>query len=149
MQAKGAATFNLSVQQIPGHPQALSRGGIAMRWIVLGVIAVVPIAVHGQPTSRGSSELLLRDCNAAIRHIEGDREVSLMQAQNCISYIQGYRDAMDIARRIGKLVCVPGEARPSQLARVVVAYLQGNPRELHQDKAAGLHNALITAYPCK
>ena len=72
----------------------------------------------------------------------------MVSAAGCIGYVQGFREALAVAKLVGVLPCVPGKATNGQLARVIVKHLEENPQNLHHAKSAGAYAALIKAYPC-
>ena len=113
---------------------------------IVGAFAMTT-ATYGQ--TRPNSESLLRECSAAVRYMDGDKSRRLFDdLNNCIAYLQGFRDGLDTTNATGTVVCVPAEATPGLLARVVVKHLQDNPGQLQRDRMYGIFAALVVRYPC-
>jgi len=78
-------------------------------------------------------------------------------AVECFSIIKGVRDTSAIYKVIfdelgqndhTSNVCVPESVNSGQLARVVVKYLNANPKLLHLEETGLVLLALIDAYAC-
>ncbi|MNJ01850.1 hypothetical protein D3C73_1616130 [compost metagenome] len=51
--------------------------------------------------------------------------------------------------RKDEIFCVPTTVTYAQLVRVVVKYLQDNPKDLNKGRMTLVWQALMDAYPCK
>ena len=119
-----------------------------MRSLIWLLALAATTGTYGQ--TRPNSESLLKECAAAVRYMDGDKSRRLFEDLNhCVSYIQGFRDGLDTTNATGRVICVPPEATPGQLARIVVKHLQDNPSRLQQDRMYGTFGALVVRYPCE
>lgn len=116
----------------------------------LAIVGALAVTTHTHGQTRPNSESLLRECSAAVRYLDGDKSRRLFDdLNNCVAYIQGFRDGLDTTNATGTVICVPSEASPGQLARIVVKHLQDHPSKLQQDRMYGLFGALVVRYPCQ
>jgi hypothetical protein len=100
---------------------------------------------------RETSAELLKYCveeEKALNGVQPERALQVTYANRCMYYLDGFRDALDVAKG-PQVICFPQEASTEHLARVVVKYLRDNPSKLHLDKIIGTHTALREAYPCR
>jgi len=66
------------------------------------------------------------------------------KAGECVAYIQGIADSLYVQKRY-----CPSRSIYTQRTRVVIEYLENNPKVLDEDKMQLTINALVSAYPCK
>lgn len=108
-----------------------------------------------------TGETLLENCNQAIRVNENPETISLAtetKAMECMSYINGIMDVFGVWQVEANAVkgtmlpppaCIPEGATLLQLVRVVVKYLQDNPKDLNKPEGNLAMKALGDAYPCQ
>jgi hypothetical protein len=115
--------------------------------IPLLALAMVQTAEPIPEIHRGSH--LHQACLGSIRAQDNDsgKESAhdAYQSGVCISYINGFIDALDMANV--HAIC-PGNASYGTIARVYVAYMQSHPKEMDEAQSVGLTNALLDGYPC-
>lgn len=59
--------------------------------------------------------------------------------------IDGYQGTLDVK----SYICVPVSVKVSQLKRIVVKFLNANPKQLHLSARGEVWDALHEAFPCK
>ena len=115
------------------------------RWII-GLLALLAVTSAYADTITRSGESLLRQCSAAVRWMDGARDVNGEDLAYCGGYVQGFRDAVDMT---APAFCIPNQATSGQLIRVLVKYLQDHPKDLHLDEADLIKVAFMDAYRCR
>ena len=126
--------------------------------VVVIAINLLPTRSHAQQPQVTTGLDLLNKCQPAVdmaskdlTHFEG------LEAASCMGYILGMKDMLTMwhihSRGFGEegqiQMCVPNEATVAELVRVVVKFLNDNPTELHEQEAAVVVSAFVSAYPCK
>lgn len=111
---------------------------------------------------------VLRDCSLALdmaqndymeNVVKGTKPLPSKEQQNkttqCMNYVVGFKDALYVNQlyqeKSGKksAICLPYNNLNNELAvRVVLKYLQGNPKLLSQPQSALMFNAFYSAFPC-
>ncbi|QLG94782.1 hypothetical protein HZF02_23820 [Pseudomonas yamanorum] len=99
---------------------------------------------------------LLQNCKNMIaieKQFELDR-LSVLGAGQCLGVVQGVRNTLVTlanAKLISPVICFPGGGVLSngQTIRVVVKYLEDNPKDLNLDQSLLTMMALLDAFPCK
>lgn len=114
---------------------------------------------YGYTLSRVTGTRLLHDCRAAIKSRDVNPELSLEEdraADRCISYVQGVLDTNFIWRSIDERdhnrmlhYCIDEDASLEQVIRVLVKYLEANPKELSEAGWVCIQAALLKSCPCK
>lgn len=109
------------------------------------------IALHG-----GAAEAFLDSCSAVERvDFQTNQAVpkDAMAVSYCYGYILGIWDTREVMNAIvpdylKSPFCIPNNATPSQLAKVVLKYGKDHPEELNQAANLVVNNALRQAFPC-
>jgi hypothetical protein len=114
-------------------------------WVVLMTCgAVVPVQTMGQTTSHQDGNDLLPRCQQAVEAIDKTTLKDVNESFNagfCFGLVQGVSYA-------SADVC-PGEGVTfSQMERVVVKFLQDNPKKLNLNQSTLVQTALSKAFPC-
>ena len=97
---------------------------------------------------------LLNNCNAALRVFDNQSHAvdDLTKAGFCLGYISGARDTLifwQLTSPDAKRVCFPVNVSIPQLIRVVVKYLNENPKDLNMEEIFLVLPAFKNAFPCK
>jgi hypothetical protein len=126
-------------------------------------VFTVPCASYGQKTTQrspdemvafhgGSGSALLRQCQAAVRQMNGEKP-GVQEAPNatyCYGYVEGVVDAMTgFSLHQDTVYCILNTSDRYQLIRVVTKYLNDHPATLNNPAGALVSNAMIDAFPCK
>jgi hypothetical protein len=121
-------------------------------------------ALSASPKASAISEvnglMLLHQCRASIRVSNEDIPVStdeVAQSNHCLGYIQGVLDANGFWDAIDQRDNHPSRARYcmsehvtfEQVIRIVVKWLEANPKELDDSGYIAVHAALVQTFPCK
>lgn len=123
----------------------------AMRSLIALLILVCSLPAAAQR----DGNLMVRACHLAVDHENGQRlsEDQTTDALSCISYIAGFRDALQLVSQLGKsniAFCPPPDGlSATQAARVYVKYLDAHPEKLQEAPATLLALSLVEAFPCK
>ncbi|EKT4466791.1 hypothetical protein QEL93_002193 [Pseudomonas putida] len=91
---------------------------------------------------------LLSNCK---QFISDDRGFNAFQAGECTGLIRGVSNTVYFYSEVLKSddkFCVPDGVKNGQLARIVVKYLEDNPKILNDPDIALIWKALMDAYPC-
>jgi hypothetical protein len=94
--------------------------------------------------AQANGNALREDCEAAARKEMG------IAAGMCVGFINGYQQLavmMPPSAKI-KLACWPDGATPTQIAKIVVKYLDQHPEKLHLPAAQLVYDATQEAFPC-
>ncbi len=95
---------------------------------------------------RGS--YLFRACQGTIRFqdagVTGTNN-DAAKSQFCVAYIGGFLDGLEMAN--SHAICTRN-ATMGTIARVYVAYMEKNPKDLDVEMPVGMLNAIMGAYPC-
>ncbi len=130
------------------------------RLTFLIVVAAIPllIAPSGHALSGVTGTRLLHDCRAAIKSTDVNPALTLEEdraADRCISYVQGVLDSNNFWRFIdtrdhNKMLhyCIDKDVSTEQVIRILVKYLENNPKELSENGWVCLQAALLKSYPC-
>ena len=121
----------------------------------LAVVALAGMLGSGAAVARGpdGNELLV-ECQHYIKLVDGGtvRNDVHFDAGTCVGFVLGVANAVyyysDELKKDQKF-CVPDNASNSQLVRVVVKYLNDNPKILNEERMSLVWLALMDAYPCK
>ena len=99
---------------------------------------------------------LLRECKETLSSTYQGCEPAI-SSMHCLGYLDGLVDMNDIFKSnvlkspSQALICLPKDKQVTvgELARIVVKYLEDNPKQLHESAAALATVALGKAFPCK
>lgn len=113
-------------------------------------VAAIALAAWPIPCEARTGSELLSDCTAGLRTLAGESRQSSARAGACFAYLDGYVNAMAVARVMSNQVpvCMPNGVTIEQVARVVVKYLTDHPETLHFEAGALTGHALKSAFPC-
>ncbi len=125
------------------------------------VLAIVclPVALVWAEVADGNA--LLPQCSAAVEILDSPKKNHpsdlYEEAFHCTDYVNGVADMGRIVEDMAEppysvgrpLFCLPAAGPISQVVRVVLKYLQDNPKELHKDKGVLAVFALMKEFPCK
>lgn len=121
----------------------------------LVTVALVGVVLNGSSFAVNAAEIrsdgneLLSACKQFIKE-EGDFDA--FHAGKCTGLVRGVSDTVFFYRSILKkdeMFCEPDSITNGQRARIVVKYLEDNPKLLNQRDVALVWRALMDAYPCK
>ena len=117
------------------------------------------VAPHAEALSRVTGERLLHDCRAAIKSSDIKPALSIEEdraADRCIGYLQGAMDANEFWHSVDdrdhnamKHYCINKETSLEQVIRVLVQYLEANPKDLSETGWVCLQAAMLTSFPCQ
>ena len=99
---------------------------------------------------------LLRECKETLTTTYQSCEPAI-SSMHCLGYIDGLVDMNDIFKSSvlksssQALICLPKDKKVTvgDMARIVVKYLEDNPKQLHESAASLATVALGKAFPCK
>ena len=97
-----------------------------------------------QTTSADTARELFGACKDAIRFMDAKGSGDPGRADYCFGYFEGYAN---VATFDGSALCLGG-ARIGTMARVYVAYMEKNPKELDYPNVIGATEALKESYGC-
>ena len=106
--------------------------------------AVVPVQSMGQTTSHQDGNDLLPRCQQAVEAIDKTTWKNANESFNagfCLGLVQGVSYA-------SADVCTGEGVTFSQMERVVVKFLQDNPKKLNLNQSTLVQMALSKAFPC-
>jgi hypothetical protein len=112
--------------------------------VVLMCGAVVPVQIAGQTTSHQDGNDLLPRCQQAVEAIDKTTWKNANESFNsgfCLGLVQGVSYA-------SADVCTGEGVTFSQMERVVVKFLQDNPKKLNLNQSTLVQTALSKAFPC-
>jgi hypothetical protein len=125
------------------------------RLLTLSVfLACFPVLLAHAEDEDGN--LLLRECKETLNETYKECEPAI-NSMHCLGYIDGLVAMNDIYKSTvlkgssQGLICLPKEKPQTvgQLARIVVKYLEDNPKQLHEPAASLATVALSKSFPCK
>lgn len=123
-------------------------------------IAIMMLLFSNHLFASNNGTSLLRNCEKAINMIDhsngGAKE--MIYASQCLSMIQGVRDALDWGRHLIEdnmntqqkilTACIPQKVSNEQLIRIVQKYLRKNPAKLHERDGFLVIEAILDVYSC-
>jgi hypothetical protein len=107
-------------------------------------VGVVPVQTIGQTTSHQDGNDLLPRCQQAVEAIDRATWKDVNESFNagfCLGLVQGVSYA-------SADVCTGQGVTFSQMERVVVKFLQDNPKKLNLNQSTLVQMALSKAFPC-
>ena len=123
--------------------------------IALGICYFNSPLATAQSSFTGNS--LLTKCLEATKILNSPSDrpsgANVAEAYQCSAFVTGIRVGLVVGstweRNRMALPCVPNNVPDSQLIRVVLAWLNSNPQELHQPAGVLVAVALRDAFSCK
>jgi hypothetical protein len=112
--------------------------------VALLCVGVVPVQTLGQTTSHQDGNDLLPRCQQAVEAIDKATWKDVNESFNagfCLGLVQGVSYA-------SADVCTGQGVTFSQMERVVVKFLQDNPKKLNLNQSTLVEMALSKAFPC-
>jgi hypothetical protein len=113
--------------------------------IRIAALAVLLTVVPLRAEEESSANFLLPYCH---RLVEEDRSRGAND-----TFLQGYClgsvDSLGVGGTLHHDLCIPESVTRQQMVRVVVAYLDSHPSELHKNFDLLAFGALMQAWPCK
>jgi hypothetical protein len=112
--------------------------------VALLCVGVVPVQTLGQTTSHQDGNDLLPRCQQAVEAIDKATWKDVNESFNagfCLGLVQGVSYA-------SADVCTGQGVTFSQMERVVVKFLQDNPKKLNLNQSTLVEMALAKAFPC-
>jgi hypothetical protein len=108
------------------------------------IVILLGAASCGVIQAQRSGNELRDPCAAA-----ANREKSI-EAGQCIGFLNGFQQMAAMLEPVAgvKLACLPDGSTPTQLAKVVVRYLDQHPEKLHLPAAQLVYDATAEAFPC-
>jgi hypothetical protein len=113
-------------------------------FVVLICGAIMPVQIVGQATSHQDGNDLLPRCQQAVEAIDKTTWKNANESFNagfCLGLVQGVSYA-------SADVCTGEGVTFSQMERVVVKFLQDNPKKLNLNQSTLVQTALSKAFPC-
>ena len=112
---------------------------------------LIVFALVGQAVCRDGNELLSK-CKATLKTTTDPKDIP--DANFCLGFIVGVADTSITYHGLYNaphLVCIPADAKipHTQLATVVVKYLENHPDQLHYEASSTVIAALREVFPCK
>ena len=111
-----------------------------------------------QALSHVTGSLLLSDCKAALKFSEVSPKMpedEILAGVTCQSYVQGVLDTSMFWKVVDRKVeaptphfCIPETFTVEQGIRILIRYLEQNPKDLSDNGFLCLNVALRAAYPC-
>jgi hypothetical protein len=127
-----------------GKRMRKANKAVLLLLVALLCVGVVPVQTMGQATSHQDGNDLLPRCQQAVEAIDKTTLKDVNESFNagfCFGLVQGVSYA-------SADVC-PGEGVTfSQMERVVVKFLQDNPKKLNLNQSTLVQTALSKAFPC-
>lgn len=127
-------------------------------------LLVAIVALSAIPKATALSEvnglMLLHQCQVSIRISNEDTRVSadeVAESNHCLGYLQGVLDANGFWDAIDSRnhqvsrahYCIPANVTFEQVIRVLVKWLEANPKDLNEEGYIVVETALVKAFPCK
>jgi hypothetical protein len=114
------------------------------------ILFLLATPAHAEQTGND----LLRGCTAMSKTADGNEQSidDITSSLYWAGYISGFVDSYQITYPGNKptLFCVPQQGiENGQMARIVIKYLNDNPKDLHQSARLCLIHSLQDAFPCK
>jgi hypothetical protein len=130
-----------------------------LAFILLAVSPVLLTVTGAGALSPVTGARLLHDCRAAIRSTDVSPRLTLDEdraADHCISYVQGVLDANAFWHTIDdrdhnkmRHYCLDQDISTEQVIRLLVIYLQENPKEMSENGWMCMEAALMKSFQCK
>lgn len=115
-------------------------------WI--GAVALLVAMECDQSMAADGNQLLLQ-CQTLIRSMEGQGPTTYGNG-HCLGVVQGVTDMLVIYQdKLPNKFCVPSDIPYGQGVRIVVKYLQDNPKLLNNQDTVLVLAAYADAYGCK
>src|SRR5262249_9802826 len=130
----------------------------------LPIFLVVPILVCLVSfgfASRDDGSEFLRQCNAAVRQMDGETlsAADQVDAIYCMGYLSGFIDShtaeigarralQETTDQAKEIYCLPKAIEVGQLVRIVTKYLKENPKILNKRANVCVVYALVSEFPC-
>ena len=132
-----------------------------MKYITTALLLLV-LSSPAQAGISDSGNELLPACKLALDPPNNESRRQADDALYCSAFVRGYvsgwgESALNAANKskpykgtpyeLG-LYCIPGKVTTSQMIRIVVAYMERHPEELHKDPGRLIRFAINEAFPC-
>ncbi|WP_027921738.1 Rap1a/Tai family immunity protein [Pseudomonas sp. URMO17WK12:I12] len=121
----------------------------------LMAVALFGVLGCGTAMAAGSTNdgnLLLGQCQQYIKSADPESNYNRADAGMCIGYLQGVQNTFDFLNdeiKSGTRLCIPENVTNGQMARIVVRFLEDNPRLLNGGRTGLVWLAIKDAFPCK
>lgn len=124
------------------------------RSILIALTATISLFSAGvfasEQSLRYDGNELLRQCQDALS--DNADSVNLLNTGMCFGTITGVSDTvvgLQASKVMSPILCIPDGVTTGQMARIVVKYLEENPKDLNLKGATLAFAAIVTTYPCK
>jgi Rap1a immunity proteins len=127
-----------------GKRMRKANKAVLLLLVALLCVGVVPVQTIGQTTSHQDGNDLLPRCQQAVEAIDRATWKDVNESFNagfCLGLVQGVSYA-------SADVCTGQGVTFSQMERVVVKFLQDNPKKLNLNQSTLVEMALSKAFPC-
>jgi Rap1a immunity proteins len=125
--------------------------------LAVGALSVSPRA---SALSEVNGLMLLHQCQVSVRISNEDTRVSpdqVAESNHCLGYVQGVLDANGFWDTIDKRddhssrarYCMSESVTFEQVIRIIVKWLDANPKELNDNGYIAVQVALVKTFPCK
>ena len=119
---------------------------------IIGLVLSAFLSFHSLVWA-ADGRALLRSCQEAVKHDDGEQDVDLEQAALCTGYVRGVYSTLYAFQEVlpqNAKVCFPNKWMESkQLTRIIATFLENNPDELNDPDISLSHTAFQSAFPCK
>lgn len=116
------------------------------------LVSSVGFATNSKGASNKTGNDLLPSCSLAVDAADnkGLSTPQLMEAGNCLTYIEGFLDGYALGAVGGSpIACLPEDVTVGQVARIVVKWMKDHPEKLNDAAPVCVLAALYNSFPCK
>jgi len=117
--------------------------------LVLAAALLTSTAAHSSPET---GNVLLSNCNEAVRYQDGILDVDSENALICLAFLDGLKSAMGLWQdkdKASSITCIPMGINNGQASRIIVEYGRKNPSILHHHPIVLAVKAFQDAFPCE
>jgi hypothetical protein len=120
-----------------------------MLWLLAGVF----LSSFSVMAAVDDGNAFMEHCAAVDKVVDAEKgatDVESFGAALCMGYVAGAYDMMGVARSSFSAICIPRDAEISrfQVIRILVAFMEKNPKYLHEPVGLIFIRAMKDAYPC-
>ncbi len=134
-----------------------------MRYIATALL-LLALSSPAQADTLDSGNEFLPACKLAIAPPNNQSRSQREDGLRCIAYMRGYvrgygEASLNAANKMKPyktgtpyqlgLYCIPGAVTTGQMIRIVVAYMERHPEELHKEAGRLIRFAINEAFPCE
>ncbi len=131
-----------------------------MRIALVLLVVTAAFSAKAKALSKVDGITLLHECQVSIRISDGDTRVTadeVVSSTHCIGYVEGVIDANAFWDAVDRRdnhstrphYCMGESVTFEQVIRILVKYLEENPKELSEVGYICIQGALLKNFPCK